>query len=55
MGAGKTTVLAEASDILALRDITHAAVDLMTAYPKFRDESLAAAERVRESGGEADR
>jgi len=30
MGAGKTTVLAEASDILALRDITHAAVDLDT-------------------------
>jgi len=28
MGAGKTSVLAEASDILALRDITHAAVDL---------------------------
>ncbi len=28
MGAGKTTVLAEASDILALRQITHAAVDL---------------------------
>ena len=28
MGAGKTTVLAEASDILALRDITHAAIDL---------------------------
>lgn len=28
MGAGKTTVLAEASDILALREIPHAAVDL---------------------------
>jgi hypothetical protein len=28
MGAGKTAVLAEASDILRLRDITHAAVDL---------------------------
>jgi hypothetical protein len=28
MGAGKTTVLGEASDILALRDIAHAAVDL---------------------------
>ena len=28
MGAGKTTVLAEASDLLALRHITHAAVDL---------------------------
>jgi hypothetical protein len=28
MGAGKTSVLAEASDILALRDITHAAIDL---------------------------
>src|SRR5882762_8689537 len=28
MGAGKTTVLAEASDILALRHITHAAIDL---------------------------
>lgn len=28
MGAGKTAVLAEASDILALRHITHAAIDL---------------------------
>jgi len=28
MGAGKTTVLAEASDILALRNITHAAIEL---------------------------
>lgn len=28
MGAGKTTVLGEASDILALRHITHAAIDL---------------------------
>jgi hypothetical protein len=28
MGAGKTAVLAEASDILALRYITHAAIDL---------------------------
>jgi adenylylsulfate kinase len=28
MGAGKTTVLAEASDILALRRIVHAAIDL---------------------------
>lgn len=28
MGAGKTSVLAEASDILALRGIVHAAVDL---------------------------
>src|ERR1700730_7517784 len=28
MGAGKTTVLAEASDILALRQIPHAAIDL---------------------------
>lgn len=28
MGAGKTTVLAEASDILALRHIAHAAIDL---------------------------
>lgn len=28
MGAGKTTVLAEASDVLALRDIAHAAIDL---------------------------
>jgi thymidylate kinase len=28
MGAGKTTVLAEASDILAQRAITHAAIDL---------------------------
>ena len=28
MGAGKTSVLAEASDILALRHIVHAAVDL---------------------------
>ena len=28
MGAGKTTVLGEASDILALRCITHAAIDL---------------------------
>jgi N-acetyltransferase len=28
MGAGKSTVLAEASDILALRDIAHAAIDL---------------------------
>ncbi len=28
MGAGKTTVLAEASDILALRHISHAAIDL---------------------------
>jgi hypothetical protein len=28
MGAGKTTVLAEASDILTLRQITHAAIDL---------------------------
>jgi ribose 1,5-bisphosphokinase PhnN len=28
MGAGKTTVLAEASDILALRHVVHAAIDL---------------------------
>ena len=28
MGAGKTTVLCEASDILALRQIPHAAIDL---------------------------
>jgi hypothetical protein len=28
MGAGKTSVLAEASDILALRQIAHAAIDL---------------------------
>jgi len=28
MGAGKTSVLAEASDILALRGIVHAAIDL---------------------------
>ena len=28
MGAGKTTVLAQASDILALRQIAHAAIDL---------------------------
>jgi hypothetical protein len=28
MGAGKTAVLAEASDILSLRDIVHAAIDL---------------------------
>jgi hypothetical protein len=28
MGAGKTTVLAEASDILTLRQIAHAAIDL---------------------------
>ena len=28
MGAGKTSVLAEASDILTMHDITHAAVDL---------------------------
>jgi hypothetical protein len=28
MGAGKTSVLGEASDILALRHITHAAIDL---------------------------
>jgi hypothetical protein len=28
MGAGKTTVLAEASDILALRHMEHAAIDL---------------------------
>lgn len=28
MGAGKTTVLGEVSDLLALRDITHAAIDL---------------------------
>jgi hypothetical protein len=28
MGAGKSTVLAEASDILALRHIAHAAIDL---------------------------
>jgi adenylylsulfate kinase-like enzyme len=28
MGAGKTSVLAEASDILAQRDIAHAAIDL---------------------------
>lgn len=28
MGAGKTAVLAEASDILALRQIAHAAIDL---------------------------
>jgi hypothetical protein len=28
MGAGKTTVLGEASDILALQHITHAAIDL---------------------------
>ena len=30
MGAGKTSVLAEASDILALRKIAHAAIDLDT-------------------------
>ncbi|MGZ4896446.1 MAG: hypothetical protein ACXVJ0_08295, partial [Candidatus Angelobacter sp.] len=28
MGTGKTSVLAEASDILALRHIVHAAIDL---------------------------
>jgi MinD-like ATPase involved in chromosome partitioning or flagellar assembly len=28
MGAGKTTVLAEAADILALRHVVHAAIDL---------------------------
>src|SRR5216683_2881205 len=28
MGAGKTTVLGEASDVLALRQIVHAAIDL---------------------------
>jgi len=28
MGAGKTTVLGEASDLLAARDVTHAAIDL---------------------------
>jgi hypothetical protein len=28
MGAGKTTVLGEASDILAVRDIAHAAIDV---------------------------
>lgn len=28
MGAGKSSILAEASDILALRDIVHAAIDL---------------------------
>ena len=28
MGAGKTSVLGEASDILALRGIAHAAIDL---------------------------
>jgi hypothetical protein len=28
MGAGKSAVLGEASDILALRDVTHAAIDL---------------------------
>jgi len=28
MGAGKTSVLAEASDILTIRQITHAAIDL---------------------------
>jgi hypothetical protein len=28
MGAGKTTVLAEASDILTLRNLAHAAIDL---------------------------
>ena len=28
MGAGKTSVLAEASDILTLRKIPHAAIDL---------------------------
>jgi hypothetical protein len=28
MGAGKTSVLAEASDVLALRQIAHAAIDL---------------------------
>ena len=28
MGAGKTSILAEASDLLALRHITHAAIDL---------------------------
>src|SRR5580700_9377923 len=28
MGAGKTTVLGEASDVLALRHIAHAAIDL---------------------------
>jgi hypothetical protein len=28
MGAGKTTVLGEASDILALRHVVHAAIDL---------------------------
>ena len=30
MGAGKTSVLGEASDLLALRHITHAAIDLDT-------------------------
>src|SRR5260370_28844029 len=28
MGAGKTTILGEASDVLALRQIVHAAIDL---------------------------
>ncbi len=28
MGAGKTSVLGEASDILALREVAHAAIDL---------------------------
>jgi hypothetical protein len=28
MGSGKTTVLAEASDILALQSVPHAAIDL---------------------------
>ena len=28
MGAGKTTVLGEASDLLVSRDVTHAAIDL---------------------------
>jgi adenylate kinase len=42
MGAGKTTVLGEASDILALRQIPHAAID-WTASHIFRPQPLAIA------------
>ncbi len=46
MGAGKTAVLAEGSDILAERQIAHAAIDLDALgvahlpFPRFRDEVM---------------
>src|SRR5262245_9478455 len=38
MGAGKTTVMAEASDLLTARGITHAAVDLDALSLAFRPD-----------------